>query len=150
MSVVHPRSEQSRRNEAGFTLIELLVVIIIIGILAAIAIPVFFAQRIKAYDSAAKSDLKNLAQFEEGYLVGQSRYATIADVVAAGDGVRVSGRVTLSVVLYSGASGYCLSAQHTSSPNVWFYDSLAGGIQPKGSPGCPTVTSGTSGDTLSG
>ncbi len=48
-------------NEGGFTLIELLVVIIIIGILAAIAIPTFLNQREKGYDAAAKSDLKNVA-----------------------------------------------------------------------------------------
>ena len=143
-------SQKSGSNDAGFTLIELLVVIIIIGILAAIAIPVFLNQRVKAYDSAAKSDLKNLAQFEEGYLVANDRYATIAEVIAAGDGVRVTGQVTLSVVLYSGSSGYCLSAQHNGSPNRWYYDSLAGGIQPKGTTSCPTVTSGTSGDTVTG
>ena len=51
-------------REEGFTLIELLVVIIIIGILAAIAIPVFLNQRKKGYDAQAKSDLRNLATLQ--------------------------------------------------------------------------------------
>jgi type IV pilus assembly protein PilA len=55
------------RNRKGFTLIELLIVVVIIGILAAIAIPKFANTKEKAYVAAMKSDLRNLATYEEQY-----------------------------------------------------------------------------------
>ena len=55
------------RNNKGFTLIELLIVVVIIGILAAIAIPKFAGTKSKAYVAAMKSDLKNLVLAQESY-----------------------------------------------------------------------------------
>ena len=61
------RLRQRLSNEGGFTLIELLVVILIIGILAAIAIPAFLSQTSKANDSAAKTQVGTLQTTEEAY-----------------------------------------------------------------------------------
>jgi type IV pilus assembly protein PilA len=70
-------------EEKGFTLIELLVVILIIGILAAIAIPAFLNQKGKAYDSNAKSDARTAATAEETYYTDNNGYSgTVTDVTA--------------------------------------------------------------------
>src|SRR4051794_39661426 len=71
------RKAQEER-EGGFTLIELLVVMIIIGILAAIAIPVFLNQRKKAQDSAAKADVSTLGKEIATYYVDNADDATLA------------------------------------------------------------------------
>ena len=67
---------RKERGEEGFTLIELLVVIIIIGILAAIAIPVFLNQRQKGWEAAVQSDLRNAATAQETYLTENANYTT--------------------------------------------------------------------------
>ncbi len=119
-------------KDQGFTLIELLVVIIIIGILAAIAIPVFLSQRQKGWDAAVKSDLRNAATAEETYLTENSLYtATIADLEAKGfkysDGGNYDGDVALINGTFDAGNSYCLDATSKSGA-VFAYDSSAGGF----------------------
>jgi type IV pilus assembly protein PilA len=127
------RKAQEER-EGGFTLIELLVVIIIIGILAAIAIPVFLSQRKKGYDASAKSDIRNAATLEETYLTDNGAYAGTAgqNATAALTDFKPSSNVTTLVVSVRGTGGadsFCLSAKHASSGNTWYYDSATGGLK---------------------
>ncbi len=147
MTREHPGQGGSPADE-GFTLIELLVVIIIIGILAAIAIPVFFNQREKGFDAAMKSDIHTLAQFEESYLVDADNYATVAQLQATNYDPRASKNVTVPFTV-QGALGYCLAASHPGSTTTWYYDSQAGGLQDKGTAGCP-VTAGAAGGSVVG
>ncbi len=123
-------------KDQGFTLIELLVVIIIIGILAAIAIPVFLNQRQKGWDAAAKSDLKNMATAEETYLTDNDVYtSSLTDLNTAGfnesDSVSAHAAVPDAV---NPADGYVLTVC-SSSGFSWSYDSIDG-VPVKGAAGC--------------
>src|SRR6201990_2483261 len=71
-----------RSARRGFTLIELLIVVVIIGILAAIAVPKFQATKGKAYFAGMRSDLHNLTTAEEAYFYDHSAYSTSLDSVA--------------------------------------------------------------------
>src|SRR5438034_5762230 len=71
-----PRRGGCRMNRKGFTLIELLIVVVIIGILAAIAIPKFANTKEKAYIASMKSDLRNLVTAEEAYFADSVKYTS--------------------------------------------------------------------------
>ena len=131
-------------REDGFTLIELLVVIIIIGILAAIAIPVFLNQRQKGYDAQAKSDARNVATMEESYLTDYNAYiAGDPTTTLAAQGFKKSGNVSAITVTTYPASGqtagggdtsgsansgsYCVDATSASTKH-FYYNSATGGI----------------------
>ena len=128
-----------KHSEQGFTLIELLVVVAIVGILAAIAIPQFAEYRQRGADSAAKSDLRNLAVAQEAYFVENDSYAACANLAAcltAVPGIKAfSKNVTDMAVTVTAASG-STPASFTATATVsggsqatWVYDSSAGGIQ---------------------
>jgi len=71
-----------RNTRKGFTLIELLIVVVIIGILAAIAIPRFATTKEKAYVAAMKSDLKNLATYQEAQFSATNTYVAAPGIAA--------------------------------------------------------------------
>jgi type IV pilus assembly protein PilA len=104
------------RNTKGFTLIELLIVVVIIGILAAIAIPQFASTKEKAFDATAKSDVRNAMSSQEAYFADEQTYGPGA--IATGSFTTSQG-IAISASAAS-AGGYAITASHTSSGNTFW------------------------------
>jgi type IV pilus assembly protein PilA len=124
-------------REGGFTLIELLVVMIIIGILAAIAIPVFLSQRQKGYDASVKSDMRSIANELESYNTDAQVYPTgtlsaTAGVATLGTDpttVRTSSGNTFSWFFNTTKTAYCIVGVNSKGTRPWEYVSTLGGLQ---------------------
>jgi type IV pilus assembly protein PilA len=101
------------RNRKGFTLIELLIVVVIIGILAAIAIPKFASTKQKAYIAAMKSDLKNFVTANESYFADNNTYGTYAQVNGANLFTQTTG-VTIATPANT-ATGFSATATHAAA-----------------------------------
>lgn len=97
-----------KRTRKGFTLIELLIVVVIIGILAAIAIPKFSETKGKAYITAMKSDLKNLTSSAEAFFSDNNTYVGFPQPVG-------SANVTLTFT--GAANGWSATAKHAALPD---------------------------------
>ena len=148
------------QEEEGFTLIELLVVMIIIGILAAIAIPVFLNQRKSARDSAVKSDIRNFATALESYYTDNQAYVVPTAVgspvtsytlgtsgesakVSSGDTVTAywkttgaGGTLTATGATAANATAFCLVGANANASHSWVYQSDNGGLQPAATTTC--------------
>ena len=108
-------------NKKGFTLIELLIVVVIIGILAAIAIPKFANTKDKAYVAAMKSDLRNLATYEEQYAADNNGayFGGTATLASPLQGFMPSQNVTITATVVVGPpQTWTASAAHSHSPKV--------------------------------
>jgi len=117
----------------GFTLIELLIVVVIIGILAAIAIPKFGASKNKAYVASMKSDLRNLVTAQESYFTdNNSQYApAVSDL---GSAYRPSSAVTVTLGTVT-STGWAATAAHAATTRTCAL-SVGGGATADGTPEC--------------
>ncbi len=122
-----------KSQKKGFTLIELLIVVVIIGILAAIAIPKFANTKEKAYIASMKSDLRNLVTAQEAYFSdNNSSYASSTG--AMGTNYKPSTGVTVTMGAVT-ATGWSASATHGSTLKTCSL-TLGGGSTNEGIPIC--------------
>lgn len=118
-----------RNEESGFTLVELLVTMMIIGLLAAIAIPAFLKQKDTAYRTAMKADLHGIVLSETSYSLESQAYTTDLTVLQT-EGYKASDGVTAHVALVG--AGFVACTRHSAASEWLVYDSATGAMTTSG------------------
>jgi prepilin-type N-terminal cleavage/methylation domain-containing protein len=126
----------ARTAKKGFTLIELLIVVVIIGILAAIAIPKFANTKEKAYIASMKSDLRNLVTAQEAYFSERGNvYASTTTQL--GTNYKSSTGVTVTMTAGGTGTAWAASAAHVALATQTCWIALGQGATSEGEPICP-------------
>ena len=131
------------QDEKGFTLIELLVVILIIGILAAIALPAFLNQRAKAQDTEAKTAARTAQTAFETYYTDNQNYSTNLAGLQAIEPALASGVAAAGLAVTGNAQDYTLTVTQAKTGSTFTITKTAAGAVTRtcttaGQKGCPS------------
>ena len=155
MNQILSRMREKRSADDGFTLIELLVVVVIIGVLVAIAVPVYLNYRQGAADKSAQSDVRGaLSAVEQYYTSNGNTYpATAASTAGASTlllvkqtggtdaTITLSDKTTLGYNYTALTTSYIICANNSGGSGKWYvYSSLAGGSVKASTATSPSVT----------
>jgi prepilin-type N-terminal cleavage/methylation domain-containing protein len=137
------RAQAIDGKDGGFSLVELLVVIIVLGVLAGIAIPVFLSQRTKGYEAGLKTDLRTVANEVQSQNTSNEDYrkttwktagtAAVANATITGAGQIVGDSTSVGLTpgdtitwIGSTQTSFCVKAFNSKATAPWYYTPASG------------------------